>query len=310
MRVGITGISGLIGSALAKQLRAGGVEVVGYSRSKRSLDFADEMRPYPELDLRGVDVMVHLAGESVLGFWTEEKKQRILSSRVDGTRAVVDAMRKLDEAERPRGLVCASAIGYYGDRGDELLTETSEPGEGYLADVVRAWEAEAMRAEDDGVRVVRGRIGVVLAETHQAAKSVIEAFRGLDANILVQEFIKEAGGEDIRCFVIEDKVIAAMKRKGAPGEFRSNLHRGGAAETIKLSPEERNTAIQAAKAMDLKVAGVDMLRSNHGPLIMEVNSSPGLEGIERATEVDVADAIVRFLEKQVASGKGRDRKQI
>jgi len=169
MRVGITGISGLIGSALAKQLRAGGVEVVGYSRSKRSLDFADEMRPYPELDLRGVDVMVHLAGESVLGFWTEEKKQRILSSRVDGTRAVVDAMRKLDEAERPRGLVCASAIGYYGDRGDELLTETSEPGEGYLADVVRAWEAEAMRAEDDGVRVVRGRIGVVLAAGGGAA---------------------------------------------------------------------------------------------------------------------------------------------
>lgn len=153
-------------------------------------------------------------------------------------------------------------------------------------------------------------IGVVLAETHQAAKSVIEAFRGLDANILVQEFIKEAGGEDIRCFVIEDRVIAAMKRKGAPGEFRSNLHRGGAAETIKLSPEERNTAVQAAKAMDLKVAGVDMLRSNRGPLIMEVNSSPGLEGIERATEVDVADAIIRFLEKQVASGKGRDRKQI
>ncbi len=153
-------------------------------------------------------------------------------------------------------------------------------------------------------------IGVVLAETHQAAKSVIEAFRGLDANILVQEFIKEAGGEDIRCFVIEDKVIAAMKRKGAPGEFRSNLHRGGAAEVIKLSPEERNTALQAAKAMDLKVAGVDMLRSNRGPLIMEVNSSPGLEGIEKATEVDVAAAIIRFLEKQLTSGKGRDRKQI
>lgn len=152
-------------------------------------------------------------------------------------------------------------------------------------------------------------IGVVLAESHQAAKSVIEAFRGLDANILVQEYIKEAGGEDIRCFVIEDKVIAAMKRKGAPGEFRSNLHRGGAAEGIKLSPDERNTAVQAAKAMGLKVAGVDLLRSSRGPLIMEVNSSPGLEGIEKATEVDVAGAIIRFMEKQITSGKGRERKQ-
>ncbi|MGF1512485.1 MAG: 30S ribosomal protein S6--L-glutamate ligase [Elainellaceae cyanobacterium] len=152
-------------------------------------------------------------------------------------------------------------------------------------------------------------IGVVLAETTQAATSVIEAFRGLDANILVQEFIKEAKGMDIRCFVVGDKVIAAMKRQGAPGEFRSNIHRGGSAEKIRLTPEERSTATRAAKAMGLKVAGVDILRSNHGPVVMEVNSSPGLEGIEAATEVDVAGKIVEFIEKNAADGSLKDRVQ-
>lgn len=142
-------------------------------------------------------------------------------------------------------------------------------------------------------------IGVVLAETNQAAKSVIEAFRGLDANILVQEFIKEAGGMDIRCFVVGGKVIAAMKRQGAEGEFRSNLHRGGYAERIKLTPEERSTAVRAAKTMGLNVAGVDLLRSNHGPVVMEVNSSPGLEGIEESTGVDVAGKIIEYIEKNV-----------
>ncbi len=149
-------------------------------------------------------------------------------------------------------------------------------------------------------------IGVVLAETDQAAKSVIEAFRGLDANILVQEFIAEAKGADIRCFVVGEKVVASMKRQGAAGEFRSNLHRGGSAEAIKLSPEERSTAIQAAKAMGLSVAGVDLLRSNRGPVVMEVNSSPGLEGIETSTGVDVASHIIKFIEKSASSGKGRD----
>lgn len=152
-------------------------------------------------------------------------------------------------------------------------------------------------------------IGVVLAETPQAAKSVIQAFKGLNANILVQEFIKEAGGADIRCFVVGNKVIAAMKRQAPDGEFRSNLHRGGKAEKIKLTPEERSTAVRSAKAMGLGIAGVDLLRSNHGPVVMEVNSSPGLEGIEKATLVDVADKIVEFLEKNVELGKTRDRIQ-
>lgn len=143
-------------------------------------------------------------------------------------------------------------------------------------------------------------IGVVLAETYQAAKSVIEAFRGLDANILVQEYIKEAGGADLRCFVVGSEVIAAMKRQGAKGEFRSNLHRGGEAEKIKLSIEERTTAIKAAKAMGLNVAGVDLLRSNHGSVVMEVNSSPGLQGIEKATKVDVAGKIIEYVVQNAA----------
>lgn len=150
-------------------------------------------------------------------------------------------------------------------------------------------------------------IGVVLAETQKAAESVIEAFRGLKANILVQEFIKEAGGSDIRCFVVGGRVIASMLRKGAPGEFRSNIHRGGSAEKISITPEERSTAVRAAKIMGLNIAGVDILRSNHGPVVMEVNSSPGLEGIEKATGVDVAAKTYEFIEKHAKPGRTRDR---
>jgi ribosomal protein S6--L-glutamate ligase len=151
-------------------------------------------------------------------------------------------------------------------------------------------------------------VGVVLAETRKAAESVIAAFRQLDANILVQEFIKEARGADIRAFVVGGRVVCSMLRQGAPGEFRSNLHRGGSAERIRLTPEERSIATRAAKTLGLNVCGVDMLRSNHGPVIMEVNSSPGLEGIEEATGVDVASKIVDFIEKTVAAAPKRRRR--
>ena len=150
-------------------------------------------------------------------------------------------------------------------------------------------------------------IGVVLAETHRAAESVSEAFRGLKAHFLLQEFIKEAGGSDIRAFVIGNKVVAAMRRTGKDGDFRSNLHRGGSAKKVKLTPEERSTAVRAVKTMGLNVAGVDMLRSNHGPVVMEVNSSPGLEGIEGASGIDVASLVFEFIEKRVASGKTRPK---
>ncbi len=144
-------------------------------------------------------------------------------------------------------------------------------------------------------------VGVVLAETANAASSVIEAFKDLNANILVQEFIKEAKGSDIRCIVVGGKVVASMKRQAPEGEFRSNLHRGGSAEKVKITPEERATAIRAAKAMGLNVAGVDLLRSNHGPVVMEVNSSPGLEGIEQSSKKDVAGGIIEFIERTLAN---------
>ncbi|WP_298349629.1 30S ribosomal protein S6--L-glutamate ligase [uncultured Dokdonia sp.] len=142
-------------------------------------------------------------------------------------------------------------------------------------------------------------LGVVLAETKNAAESVIEAFNGLEARVIVQEFIKEAKGADIRAFVVDGQIVGAMKRQGKEGEFRSNLHRGGTAEIITLSDEEENAAIKAAKAMGLGVAGVDMLQSERGPLILEVNSSPGLEGIEKATGKDIAKTIIRYIERSI-----------
>ncbi|GAB4393479.1 MAG: 30S ribosomal protein S6--L-glutamate ligase [Gammaproteobacteria bacterium] len=161
------------------------------------------------------------------------------------------------------------------------------------------------------IKLIEGTqgVGVVLAETKKAASSVIQAFMGVNANIIIQEFIKEAGGMDIRCFVIGDKVVAAMKRQAPPGEFRSNLHCGGSAEAIKITKAERETAVQAAKVMGLRLAGVDLLRSERGPLVMEVNSSPGLEGIETATGIDVASKIIQYIEKSAKPIGPRSRYQ-
>ena len=150
-------------------------------------------------------------------------------------------------------------------------------------------------------------IGVVLAETQKAAESVIEAFRGLKAHFLVQEYVKESGGSDIRCFVVGNKVVAAMMRKGQEGEFRSNIHRGGTAASVTISPKERETAVRAAKIMVLNMAGVDMLRSNQGPMVMEINSSPGLGGIEKATGKDVAGMVIEFIERNARPGRTRTR---
>jgi ribosomal protein S6--L-glutamate ligase len=149
--------------------------------------------------------------------------------------------------------------------------------------------------------------GVLLAETKKAAEALINAFRGIGSDFLVQEFIKEAGGSDIRCFVVGNKVIAAMRRKAVKGEYRSNLHRGGSAEVIKLRPEERSLAVKAARVMGLDLAGVDILRSSHGPLVIEVNSSPGLEGIETATGIDVAGKIISYIEKDSLAGPNKPK---
>jgi len=149
--------------------------------------------------------------------------------------------------------------------------------------------------------------GVLLAETKKAAEALINAFRGIDSDFLVQEFIKEAGGSDIRCFVVGEKVIAAMQRKAAKGEYRSNLHRGGSAEVVKLNSAERRLAVSAARVMGLDLAGVDILRSAHGPLVIEVNSSPGLEGIENATGIDVAGKIIEYIETDSKSGPNKPK---
>ncbi len=146
-------------------------------------------------------------------------------------------------------------------------------------------------------------LGVVLGETHSAARSVIEAFRKVDVNILLQEYIKESEGMDIRCLVVGGKVVASMKRKGPPGDFRSNLHRGGTAMKEKITPEERAIAVRSAALMGLNVCGVDILRTHHGPVVMEVNSSPGLEGIEKATNVDVATKIIHYIETHLTQPK-------
>lgn len=151
--------------------------------------------------------------------------------------------------------------------------------------------------------------GIVLCETDKAAESVIEAFRDLDAYFLVQEFVEEARGADIRCFVIGGRVVAAMMRQAKPGEFRSNLHRGGVATKIKITPEERSTAVRAAKIMGLNVAGVDILRSKNGPVVMEVNSSPGLEGIETVSGVDIASRMIEFVEKNARPGNTKTKGQ-
>lgn len=145
--------------------------------------------------------------------------------------------------------------------------------------------------------------GVILAETKKAAESVIDAFRGLDAHFLIQEFIKEAGGADVRCFVIGDKVVATMMRKATDGDFRSNLHSGGVATAVKITPAERKTALAAAKAMGLDIAGVDLIRSERGPLVLEVNSSPGLEGIEKISGKDIAGMMIEHMEKNIEAAK-------
>ena len=160
------------------------------------------------------------------------------------------------------------------------------------------------------IKLIEGTqgVGVVLAETSNAAESVIQAFRGVNANIIVQEFIKESKGADIRCFVIGDKVVAAMKRQAAPGDFRSNVHRGGSASVIKISKQERELAIKAAKVLGLSCAGVDLLQSSKGPMIIEVNSSPGLEGIETATKINIAEKIIKYIEVEAVKHRSKKKR--
>ncbi len=253
----------------------------------------------PSIHLRGesitgVDAVIPRIGASVSFYGTAVVRQFEMMGVYSVNESVAitrsrDKLRALQLLSRKGVGLPVTGFANYADDTDDLLQMTGG------APVV--------------IKLLEGTqgVGVVLAETKKAASSVIEAFRGLNANVMVQEFISEAGGADIRCFVVGDKVVAAMKRQGKEGEFRSNLHRGGSASLIKITPEERSTAVRSARVMGLNVAGVDLLRSNHGPVVMEVNSSPGLEGIENATSKDVAGMIIAFIEKNARKGRTRTR---
>nr|WP_263429207.1 30S ribosomal protein S6--L-glutamate ligase [Nannocystis pusilla] len=276
----------------AAEQRGHEVQVVDYLRCYMNITSSRPHVVYHGEDLRDVDAIIPRIGASntfygtavvrqfeMMGVFTPNRSQAISRSR--------DKLRSMQ-------ILAAKGIGLPITGFGHSIKDI----EGLL---------EVIGGPPVVVKMLEGTqgIGVVLADTPAAARSVIEAFRGLDVNILVQEFVKEAEGADIRAFVVGNRVVAAMKRQGAPGEFRSNLHRGGKATKIKLTPKERSTAVRAASILGLKVAGVDILRSRRGPVVLEVNSSPGLEGIERTTETDVADTIIAYIERSVA---GTDKK--
>jgi ribosomal protein S6--L-glutamate ligase len=247
---------------------------------------------------------VHLNGESLEGF-------DVVIPRIGAsiTRYGMSVVRQF-EAMGVYSLNSAASIGVSRDKlhAHQLLARSGigMPNTGF---------ARSPKATKELIKFVNGAPlvvkllegtqgrGVVLAETKKAAESVIGAFQGLKANILLQEFIKEAGGADVRCLVVGNRVVAAMKRQGEEGDFRSNLHRGGKAEKVRLTKEERATAVKAARVMGLSLAGVDLLRSNDGPKVLEVNSSPGLEGVEQVTGKDIASLIIDYIETNVRPPK-------
>lgn len=241
--------------------------------------------------LKDVDAIIPRIGASVTFYGTAVVRQFELM----GTFSAVNSQAIVRSRDKLRSLQILSSAGL--GMPKTAFTNFSKGGEKQLIDQVGG--APLI------IKLLEGTqgLGVVLAETKKASQSVIEAFHGLKARIIVQEFIKEAKGADIRAFVVNGKVVGAMKRQGAEGEFRSNLHRGGKATVIKLSRAERQAALAAAKALGLDVAGVDMLQSDRGPLILEVNSSPGLEGIEKATGIDVASSIVKYIEEGINTRK-------
>jgi ribosomal protein S6--L-glutamate ligase len=243
---------------------------------------------YKSKPLEGIDVVIPRIGVSITRYGTAVLRQFELMGVYTPNSS--DAILRARDKLRCHQLLAAEGIGLpvtvFGENPDDTTDLLHLLG--------RTPHVIKLNEGSQGA-------GVILAERMSASRSVIEALRGLYANFLVQEFIAEAKGGDIRCFVVGDKVVAAMHRQAAAGEFRSNLHRGGEASKIKLTAAERTTALRAAKVMGLEIAGVDLLRSNKGPLVLEVNSSPGLEGIEGTTGVDVAARIVAHVTAQVAS---------
>lgn len=250
---------------------------------------------YKGKPLSGIDAVIPRIGASVTRYGTAVLRQMEMMGAYTPNSS--DAILRARDKLRCHQLLAGQGIGLpttvFGDNPDDtddLLRLLGKPPH-----VIKLIEGS------------QGN-GVVLAERLSASRGVIEAFRGLYANFLVQEFIAEAGGADLRCFVVGEKVVAAMHRQAEPGEFRSNLHRGGRASAVRLTLAEKKTALRAAKVLGLEVAGVDLLRSSTGPLVLEVNSSPGLEGIEGATGVDVAGAIIEHVAGRLPPPRRRPRK--
>lgn len=271
----------------AAEQRGHEVRILDHLRCYMNITSLNPSIHYRGEDLKGFDAVIPRIGASVTFYGTAVLRQFEMMNVFPLNESV--AIGRSRDKLRSTQLLARKGIGLpvtgFANNPDDIEDLIGEVGGAPLV-----------------IKLLEGTqgIGVVLAETKKAAESVIQAFMGLNANIMVQEFIKEAGGADIRCLVVDGKVVASMKRQGAEGEFRSNLHRGGSATLIRLTPEERSTAVRAAKIMGLNVCGVDLLRSNHGPVVMEVNSSPGLEGIENASGKDIAGMIIECIEKKVS----------
>jgi ribosomal protein S6--L-glutamate ligase len=275
---------------------ARGHDMLHVNHMRCSIDIASA-RPllhYEGRALDDVDAVIPRVGVSATFFGTAVLRQ----FEMMGTYVLNESVAVARSRDKLRSLQLLSRKGI-GLPPTVFAHHTSDPGE--LLDLVGGPPVVIKLLEG-----TQGR-GVVLAESRKAAESIIQAFSGLKADFLVQRFIGEARGEDIRCIVIGDRVVASMRRRGAEGDFRSNLHRGGIAERVRISPAERATAVDAAKAMGLNFCGVDLLRSADGPLVMEVNSSPGLEGVERATGTDVAALVIAHLERRARPNATRTR---
>ena len=278
----------------AAEARGHEVQVIDVLRCYMNIVSANPSVHLEGEELSGFDAVIPRIGASVTAYGTSVIRQ----FEMMGVYPMIESVALARSRDKLRALQLLSRKGI----GLPVTGFANKPGDS--RDLIKMVGGAPLV-----IKLLEGTqgIGVVLAETDNAAESVIEAFMGLKANILVQEFIEEAGGSDIRCLVVGGKVVAAMRRQAPEGEFRSNLHRGGSASLVKITPEERATAVAAAKILGLSVAGVDLLRSERGPLVMEVNSSPGLEGIETASGKDVAGIIIENLEKHAKPGRTATR---
>jgi len=278
----------------AAETRGHEVEVLDVLRCYMNITSHRPGIHYKGRDLNGFDAVIPRIGASVTFYGTAVSRQ----FEMMGVYTLNESVAISRSRDKLRSMQLLSRRGF----GLPVTGFANKPDD--ISDLI-----EMVGGAPLVIKLLQGTqgIGVVLAETRKAAESVIQSFFGLNVSVLVQEYIREAGGADIRCFVVGDKVVASIKRQAREGEFRSNIHRGGTATEVRITPEERSTAVRAAKTMGLNVCGVDILRSNHGPVVMEVNSSPGLEGIERVTQKDLAGLIIEFLEQNARSGRTRTR---